>query len=223
VALHKRWLIASAVVAVAVFALMWIGYASNWSWLATVDASLLETGHRYAVDHPGWVAAWDVFCTVLGPTAFRLLTLALIVFALVRRNVRTAMFLLISVELTGIITEILKYAASRPRPATALVTAPSSSFPSGHALGVMVAVLALLTVALPVVRRPLRTWLVGLGAAVVIAIGVGRVVLNVHYPTDVVAGWAFGYAYFVACLLIVPPTRPVTVTDETPAALGTAR
>ena len=62
-----------------------------------------------------------------------------------------------------------------------------------------------------------------LGAVVVITIGVGRVVLNVHYPTDVIAGWAFGYAYFVACLLTVPPARPVTVTDETPAALGTAR
>jgi undecaprenyl-diphosphatase len=184
---------------------------------------LLNAGHRYAVDHPGWVTAWDVFCTVLGPTAFRLLTLVLIVFALVRRNLRVAMFLVISVELTGIITEIAKYAASRPRPSTALVTAPSSSFPSGHALGVMAAVLALLTVGLPVVRRPLRGWLIALGAVVVIAVGVGRVVLNVHYPSDVIAGWAFGYAYFVACLLMVPPSRPVTVADETPATLGTAR
>jgi membrane-associated phospholipid phosphatase len=49
------------------------------------------------------------------------------------------------------------------------------------------------------------------------------VVLNVHHPSDVLAGWALGYAYFVACLLMVPPSRPVTVTDETPAALGTAR
>ena len=220
---RKTWLIASAALAVAVFALLWVGYASKWAWLATIDASLLNAGHRYAVDHPGWVTAWDVFCTVLGPTAFRLLTLVLIVFALVRRNLRVAMFLVISVELTGIITEIAKYAASRPRPSTALVTAPSSSFPSGHALGVMAAVLALLTVGLPVVRRPLRGWLIALGAVVVIAVGVGRVVLNVHYPSDVIAGWAFGYAYFVACLLMVPPSRPVTVADETPAALDTAR
>ena len=220
---RKTWLIASAALAVAMFALLWVGYASNWAWLATIDASLLNAGHRYAVDHPGWVTAWDVFCTVLGPTAFRLLTLVLIVFALVRRNLRVAMFLVISVELTGIITEIAKYAASRPRPSTALVTAPSSSFPSGHALGVMAAVLALLTVGLPVVRRPLRGWLIALGAVVVIAVGVGRVVLNVHYPSDVIAGWAFGYAYFVACLLMVPPSRPVTVADETPATLDTAR
>lgn len=219
---RKTWLIASAALAVAVFALMWIGYAANWNWLAAIDSSLLVVGHRYAVDHPGWVTGWHAFCTVLGPTVFRLLTLVVIVFALVRRKVRVAVFLVITVELAGIITEIAKYAASRPRPATALVDAPSSSFPSGHALGVMVAVLALLTVALPVVRRQLRGWLIALGALIVIAIGVGRVVLNVHHPTDVIAGWAFGYAYFVACLLMVPPVRPVTAADEKPAALGTA-
>ena len=220
---RKSWLIASAALAVAVYALMWIGYASNWNWLATLDSSSLDAAHRFGVAHPGWVVGWDLFCTVLGPTVFRLATLVVIIFSLVRRNVRVALLLVISVELSGIITEIAKYAADRPRPVAALVHAPSSSFPSGHALGVMVAVLALLTVGLPLVRPPLRAWLITLGAVIVITIGVGRVVLNVHHPSDVIAGWALGYAYFVACLLMVPPTRPVTVTDETPAALGTAR
>jgi membrane-associated phospholipid phosphatase len=220
---RKTWLIASAVLAVAVWALLWIGYASHWNWETTTDSFLLESAHRHGAAHPGWVITWNVFCTVLGPTAFRLLALAVIIFSLVRRNVRVAMFLVISVELSGLITEIAKYAASRPRPTTALVTAPSTAFPSGHALGVMVGVLALLTVAFPVVRRPLRTWLVALGALTVVMIGIGRVVLNVHYPSDVLAGWALGYAYFVACLLMVAPTRPVTVTDETPVELGTAR
>jgi membrane-associated phospholipid phosphatase len=220
---RKYRLIASAAIAAAVYALMWIGYASQWNWLTTIDSSWLDIGHRYGVAHPGWVSAWNAFCTVLGPTAFRLLTLVVIIFALVRRNLRVAFFLVISVELTGLITEIAKYAANRPRPATALVSAPSTSFPSGHALGVMVGVLALLTVVLPVMRRPLRAWLVAFGSLIVIAIGIGRVVLNVHYPSDVVAGWALGYAYFVVCLLMVPPSRPVTESDETPAALGTAR
>jgi membrane-associated phospholipid phosphatase len=209
--------------ALVVFALMWIGFSSHWNWLATIDSSGLEIGREYAVGNPGWVTAWDVFCTVLGPTAFRLAALIVIVFALVRRNVRVAIFLVISVELTGILTEVAKYAADRPRPTTALVSAVSASFPSGHAFGVMVGVLALLTIALPLVRRPLRGWLIALGAVIVVAIGVGRVLLNVHYPSDVIAGWAIGYAYFVVCLLLVSPSRPVTVADETPAALGTSR
>ena len=53
------------------------------------------------VAHPGWVTSWDVFCTVLGPTAFRLLALVVIVVALMRRNLRVALFLVISVELVG--------------------------------------------------------------------------------------------------------------------------
>jgi membrane-associated phospholipid phosphatase len=223
VAPQKTWLIVSAALAVAVYALMWIGYALQWNWLATIDASWLDATHRYAVTHPGWVTSWNTFCTVFSPTGFRLLGLVVIIVSLVRRNLRTAFFVLISVELAGLITEIAKHAANRPRPLTALVSASSSSFPSGHALGVIVGVLALLTVVLPVIHRPLRGWLVALGAFTVIAIGIGRVVLNVHHPSDVVAGWALGYTYFVACLLMIPPSRPVTVTGETPAALDTAR
>jgi membrane-associated phospholipid phosphatase len=218
-----RLLIGSALSALAIYALMWIGYAQGWSWLNTIDSSALEAFHRYGVDHPGWVIAWDVFCTAFGPTVFRLAGLVVIVIALVRRNLRLAMFLVLSVELSGLITEIGKGIANRPRPDTAMVFALSSSFPSGHALGVTVGVLALLTVVLPVVCKTSWPWIVAFGLVVVIAVGVGRVVLNVHYPSDVVAGWALGYAYFVACLLMVPPTRPVTEADETPGVPGIAR
>ncbi len=219
----KRWLLVSAVAAVAVYALLWVGYVLQWKWLTTMDSSALETTYRYGVAHPAWVSAWDVICTVLGPAAFRLLSFAVIVVALVRRNPRVALFLFISVELGGLFGEAAKQLSNRPRPDTALVAAPSSAFPSGHALGVMVAVLALLTVFLPMVRPPLRVWLGVVGAAVVGVIGIGRVVLNVHYPSDVLAGWALGYAYFVICLLLVPPSRPVTVADETPVAPGNSR
>ena len=133
------------------------------------------------------------------------------------------MFLVITVELSGLVTEAAKAAANRPRPAEALVHASSTSFPSGHALGVMVGVLALLTLVLPIVRRPVRVWLIVVGAVVVVAIGVGRVVLNVHHPSDVLAGWALGYVWFVVSVLLVPPVAPITAADETPAAPGNSR
>ena len=56
----------------------------------------------------------------------------------------------------------------------------------------MVGVLALLTLVLPVVRSPLRVWLIAVGAIVVLTIGVGRVVLNVHHPSDVRRGLGVG-------------------------------
>jgi membrane-associated phospholipid phosphatase len=45
----------------------------------------------------------------------------------------------------------------------------------------------------------------------------------VHHPSDVLAGWALGYAYFVVCLLLVPPFRAVTAADERPVAPGNSR
>lgn len=220
---RKTWLLWSAVAAVVVYVLMWIGYVLQWNWLATIDSASLEALHRHGIAHPAWVTSWNIFCTVLGPTAFRLLALVVIVVALMRRNLRVALFLVISVELSGLVIEIAKQAADRLRPSTALVSVPSTAFPSGHAVGVIIGVLAMLTVALPAVRRPLGVWLIALAAVVVMAIGIGRVVLNVHHPSDVLAGWSLGYAYFVACLLMVPPTGTVTAADETPAVPGIAR
>jgi undecaprenyl-diphosphatase len=217
------WLIASAVIAVALYALMWIGYGQQWTWLADFDDAGLSVPYRYGAAHPAWVAGWDVFCTVLSPVTFRIVTLVLIAVAVMRRQLRIVLFLLFAVELSALVTEVAKNLADRPRPVTALAYAPSTSFPSGHALGVMVGVLALLAVAWPLLRAPLRTWLAVLGAVVIVAIGVGRVVLNVHHPSDVVAGWALGYAYFVVCWLALRPYPTVTEADGTPVAPGIAR
>ena len=206
---RKTWLIVSAALAVAVYALMWIGYASNWNWLTTIDSFWLDIGHRYSVAHPGRVAAWNVFCTVLGPTAFRLMALIVIVFALVRRNVRVALFLVISVELSGLLTEIGQVAGQPPAPrdgvglrAVDVVPVGTCSRRDGRRAGAAD-------------RHPcrscagrLRVWLIALGAVVVLAIGVGRVVLNVHHPSDVLAGWAFGYVCFVACAAAGPAVQP---------------
>jgi membrane-associated phospholipid phosphatase len=81
----------------------------------------------------------------------------------------------------------------------------------------------LLTVVLPVVRRPLRIWLIVAGVVVVVAIGVARVVLDVHHVSDVLAGWALGYVWFVVCTLLIRPAAPITAADETPAVPGSSR
>lgn len=221
---RDRWLIVSAAAAAAVYAVLWIGYVSQWTWLADLDAAGLAGPYRYGSAHPAWVTAWDVLCTVLGPFAFRLLAAVLIAVALLRRQRRIALFLFLTIELSGLTTELAKFVVDRPRPATAMVHALSTSFPSGHALGVLVAVLALLVVAWPGIRPSLRLWWALAGVLIVIAVGVGRVVLNVHHPSDVVAGWALGYVWFVAIYLLCPPSRTATTAAaETPVAPGSAR
>jgi len=89
--------------------------------------------------------------------------------------------------------ELIKAAVARPRPALwpALVDAPGLSFPSAHA----VASAAL---------YPVLGWMVarccggrtgagyGLGVVVALFVGLGRLYLGVHWPSDVLAGWALG-------------------------------
>jgi membrane-associated phospholipid phosphatase len=204
------------------YAVLWVGWVQAWAWLGAVDASTLAVGHRIGSEHPVWVTFWDVWCTVFSPVAWRLLAAVVLVYALATRQFRTAVFLLLSVELSGVLTEVLKRLADRPRPLTAMVSAASTSFPSGHAVGTMVAVLALGALVVPRVGRAARPWLIAAGVVIVVSVGLGRVALNVHHLSDVVAGWAVGYAYFVVCLLVLRGGR-VTAPDETPVAPDTGR
>src|SRR4051794_12606589 len=89
----RGWLIASVVVAVAVYTAMWVGYALNWAWLDAVDTDLLQAFHNIGASRPGWVSFWVVFCVVFGPTGFRVAALVLVIVALVRRKSATALFL----------------------------------------------------------------------------------------------------------------------------------
>lgn len=189
--------------AIALYVALWIGYEMHWNWLDAWDRAWLAPAYRYGAAHPQWVAGWKLFCDVLGPGGFRLVGLVVMVVAWFRGRRRTAVFVLLTVVIGGVVVEIAKALAERPRPITALAGAPGSSFPSGHAFGVLVSVVALLIVAWPVLGSQARVWWSLLGAVVTVLIGVGRVVLNVHHPSDVLAGWALGYAYVVVCALAV--------------------
>jgi membrane-associated phospholipid phosphatase len=213
----KRWTAWLAVVAALIYAVMWVGWVQHWGWLAAVDRWSLDGYYRVALRHPLWVPVWNVLCTVLSPTTFRIAGVVLIIWMLARRRLRLALFLVVSVEIGGLVTEVAKRLADRPRPDTQMVYAYGTSFPSGHAMGAMVGVLALLTVAWPGLAHRWRIPLAVLGGVAIVVVGIGRVALNVHYPSDVVAGWALGYLYYLLCLALLRPT------GERRAESGTAK
>ncbi|BBZ26363.1 phosphatase PAP2 family protein [Mycolicibacterium madagascariense] len=212
----------SAVLAGAVYAVMWVGWSQGWHWVVATDAATLRPAYRIGVAHHGWVTFWNVWCSVFSPLSFRALTLGLVVLALVRRRIRLALFLFATVELSAVVAETAKRLADRPRPATELVHAASTSFPSGHAVGTMIVTLVAWLVLLPVLGRAGRRWTIGLGCLLVLSVGAGRVALNVHHLSDVVAGWALGYLWVVLCLAVLGRPR-LTAPDETPAGPGSAR
>jgi undecaprenyl-diphosphatase len=100
-----------------------------------------------------------------------------------------------------------KLVVGRDRPPVALhlVNESDASFPSGHATDTTALLVTLaLIVAVYVLRRPLlRVITVGAALLLSCAVGVSRLVLGVHWPTDIVAGWALGTAIALAVTLAV--------------------
>ncbi|MCV7028414.1 phosphatase PAP2 family protein [Mycobacterium sherrisii] len=202
---RQRAALIVAALAVAVYAAMWAGFRLQWGWLRGLDWSLLNAAHDVGVKHPTWVRVWAGVSLWLGPDPLRLLDAVVAVVAFVKRNVRAGLLLVLCGPLNGLVTWAAKSLADRPRPSTMLVVVPQSSFPSGHALETMAAVLALLAVVLPVLGRTTGAVAIAASALVLVLVGISRVALNVHHPSDVLAGWSLGYLYALLCLAVIRP------------------
>jgi undecaprenyl-diphosphatase len=76
----------------------------------------------------------------------------------------------------------------------------TASFPSGHATLSAVVYLTLgVLLAEATTQRSLQVFYIAFAALLVVAIGISRVYLGVHYPTDVLAGWSLGTAWALLC------------------------
>ncbi len=203
-----------ALAAVMAYAVMWVGYRQDWDWLDRADWSSLNAARDIAIKHPIWVQFWAGVSFALGPVPLRLLGMVATVAALVKRNVRTALVLLACAPLSGLVTSAAKGLAHRPRPATMLVDASGTSFPSGHALDATAAMLAILFFLLPMMNRLMGRVAIAVTALSLLAVGIARVALNVHYPSDVLAGWSLGYLYFVLSLLVFRPPMSVPIASD---------
>ncbi|MFW6331478.1 MAG: phosphatase PAP2 family protein [Gemmatimonadota bacterium] len=124
----------------------------------------------------------------------------------------SVLLLWVGIAGSGPLIFVLKAAFDRERPQVfewrGHYTVESASFPSGHALGSLVAyvLLAYLIVRLQA-SRPLRYTTMGFTALVVVAIGLTRIYLGVHYPSDVLAGYAFGLAWVALCAVALEALR----------------
>jgi undecaprenyl-diphosphatase len=92
---------------------------------------------------------------------------------------------------------------ARPEYVTPLHHVDSYSFPSGHSLLASVVYLTLgALLAQQVARRRLKLYVLGIAVLLTVLVGVSRVYLGVHYPTDVLAGWTVGFMWAIACWLL---------------------
>jgi len=103
----------------------------------------------------------------------------------------------------GLLDATLKFINRRPRPLEPVVLAPESwSFPSGHAMGSLIGygMLAYVLVVLWIQRPWLRVAVILTAGVLVLAVGVSRLYLGVHYFSDVVGGYAAGIVWLGACI-----------------------
>lgn len=155
---------------------------------------------------PWWLQEMGRDLTALGGIA--VLTLAILGtagFFVLRHRYRTALFLLVSTAGGMLVSSFAKHVFDRPRPDIVAhgSLVETASFPSGHSLMAAVVYLTLgVMVARGLPNRRLKTYVLTLAAILAMLVGVSRVYLGVHWPTDVLAGWIIGAVWAMLCLLI---------------------
>ncbi|MFE2066917.1 phosphatase PAP2 family protein [Streptomyces sp. NPDC059467] len=199
-------LLATAVLALS-SALLLALVAGEWPPLVALDEGIAGTAHRWAVaDHDTTHVLRILTDRVWDPLTMRLLCAAVAVWLVWRHSAWwTALWLALTCALGTVAQQSLKVAVDRPRPVWSdpVDSAGYAAFPSGHAMTATV-VCGLLLWLLHRCGTGRALWRTALIAAAVSVIGVGltRIWLGVHWPSDVLGGWLLG-ALVVALAVLV--------------------
>jgi undecaprenyl-diphosphatase len=194
---HKLAPLAVVTAAAFLFALLLVLVRFQWMPLESVDhgaaarLNSIVAGHAAVVSvvkTVTWLGSGGVLWTLIG--------MAVVLLA-IRRRWRLAIYLLVAGAGELTLDPVLKALVGRLRPVVAHPVAfgKGDSFPSGHALGSVVCYGALFLVFLPATRGTWRRVLAVVIVALVAAIGISRLLLGVHYLSDVLGAWALGITW----------------------------
>lgn len=195
--------------------------------MVVVGDDVVEANGLTALDRPvlDWVLAHrtpaetavaTVVTTLGGTLAMTVLAVLVAAWALWRQRRAAAALVLVVAAGAGGLVALVKAVVGRARPpqVVQLVLETNPSFPSGHTLGSTAVIGATAIVLLAGVRS---SWLraAGVVAAIVaiVAVGVSRLYLGVHWATDVLAGWLMGSAWLLLCVA----TLSALTASSTPA------
>ena len=147
-------------------------------------------------DLPGGLTAFFKMITTLGNTSVQaVIAILAVIWLYLRQYKAEAIFVGTSGVLASIMIMSLKYIYQRPRPSiTHLVHAGCYSFPSGHSLGtfmILGAIAIVLTQRL--VKKAAKTAVYGITGLLIFLVGLSRIYVGVHYPTDVLAGFTLAF------------------------------
>ena len=168
----------------------------------------------YAGSRPAFVIAARIFTFLGEPTVLVSAGVLLAGWLWLKGRTRFAIGLLLVIMIGRGLTEAQKYWVARARPEVEphLVIVKTSSFPSGHAASSMIFYLTLALALVP----PGRSRRLAAAAAVLLSllVGASRVMLGVHWPSDVIGGWSFGMLWVMVTL---PATQRLFGGDSSTA------
>jgi undecaprenyl-diphosphatase len=154
---------------------------------------------------PAWLEAALLDLTAIGgPTVITLVVGAVVGFLCLQTRYRTAMVVAGAAVSGELVNQVLKQLFMRPRPEVVphLRDVITPSFPSGHAMESAIVYLTLGVMLMRVAeRRITKIYCLTIAVLVTLLVGVSRVFLGVHYPTDVVGGWMLGFLWASICWL----------------------
>ncbi len=194
--------ISLSLAATGVFAMLWHTIKDKNRYTTAFDRYLLTWMHMHQVP---WLTQIATVLAFLGspPTIVAIATLGTLI-GLVWRKIRGAAWTLpLAVAGAGIIIQAIKLDFRRERPTLfpQLLHETGYSFPSGHSV-IAIVVYGLLGYFLMRLLHSHKARLaVGVATTIlIVAIGLSRIYVEVHYPTDVLAGWAAGLPWLIACM-----------------------
>ncbi|HTI40911.1 MAG TPA: phosphatase PAP2 family protein [Vicinamibacterales bacterium] len=210
----ERHEIAWLVVGACVCLLLW-GFLSLADEVMEGDTTTVDTrillAFRKADDPsrpigPQWVENSLLDVTALGgPTVLGLVVVSVAGFLLLQTRYHTALVVLATAASGEIANMAMKNLFLRPRPTIVphLRDVSSTSFPSGHAMESAIIYLTLGAMLMRLAeRRITKIYCIGIAVFMTLLVGISRVYLGVHYPTDVVAGWMFGFFWASLCWIV---------------------
>jgi undecaprenyl-diphosphatase len=201
------WMVAVCIVA---FAIVLGLVAAHWPPLVTGDQAADSAAHVDVLAQPWLLAAARAVTTAGSSVVVNVIAAVVAVALLIARSWRAAALVLVARlgELAS--TTAVKDLLARPRPTLLDPVAHGAgfSFPSGHAAGAAAVYGALVVLALPHAARWAKALLVAAGALLLCAVAASRVLLGVHYPSDVAAGAVLGLAWVGAAALLVTRFKP---------------
>jgi undecaprenyl-diphosphatase len=185
--------------------IVWLGHELVEGDGASIDRAIMlwmrVPGHPEMPAGPHWLPSAMRDVTALGSSTILTGVVAMTaIFLALRGRLRSLALVLLATTLGSLVITLIKALVSRSRPdlIDRLMQETSHSFPSGHAANSAIVYLTLATLLFPVLNeRRMRMFVIAAALILTGAIGVSRVYLGVHWPSDVLVGWVFGAGWAI--------------------------